>query len=332
MFRLWIFILAFIIPFCAHDGGQGNSNAGLTLVKDIPVSGGSNRFDYQSIDNTGRRLYISHMGSDMVTIFDLDKEIVIADIKDIARPTGILAVPELGKVYVSASRKNELVVIDAKNLKIIQRISTGNFPDGIAYDPVSKKVFVSDEAGRQVTVVDAVQDKLIENIPMGGEVGNTHYDAASHLIYSAVQTTDELVAIDPSADKIVGRYHLDNCKGPHGFYIDSATRYAFISGEDAGQFVVFDLNSTRIIYSDKVGKEPDVLAFDPVYKKLYVSSESGVISVFQIKKGVITKVSQGFIAKHAHTIAVDPQTHLLYLPMENVNGKPVLRVVKDKNQ
>jgi hypothetical protein len=37
-------------------------------------------------------------------------------------------------------------------------------------------------------------------------------------------------------------------------------------------------------------------------------------------------VAEGFAAAEAHAIAVDPRTHRLYLPLEDVDGKPVLRV------
>jgi hypothetical protein len=29
---------------------------------------------------------------------------------------------------------------------------------------------------------------------------------------------------------------------------------------------------------------------------------------------------------HAHTVSVDPATHLVYLPLQNVGGRPVLRI------
>jgi len=32
-------------------------------------------------------------------------------------------------------------------------------------------------------------------------------------------------------------------------------------------------------------------------------------------------------APHAHSIIVDPSTHLIYLPLENVDGRPVLRIM-----
>jgi hypothetical protein len=31
---------------------------------------------------------------------------------------------------------------------------------------------------------------------------------------------------------------------------------------------------------------------------------------------------------HAHTVAVDQNTHLVYFPLEDVNGKPVLRIME----
>jgi hypothetical protein len=30
---------------------------------------------------------------------------------------------------------------------------------------------------------------------------------------------------------------------------------------------------------------------------------------------------------HAHSVAVDPATHLVYFPLENVGGQPVLRIM-----
>ena len=31
---------------------------------------------------------------------------------------------------------------------------------------------------------------------------------------------------------------------------------------------------------------------------------------------------------HAHTVCVDPDTHLVYFPLQNVNGHPVLRIME----
>ena len=301
---------------------------GLKFVSDIPLPGGTSRFDYQTIDEVHRRLYISHMGADLVTVLDLDSRAVVGNIRKVPSPTGILAVPELNVAYISASGRDEVYVVDASSLKVIHKIPTASFPDGITYDPELKRVFVSCEFGGAVTVFDALSDRVITNIRMGGHVGNTHFGPVSQMIYSTDQTRGELVEIDPKTLDIVARYQLPGCKGPHGFYIDSQTHYAFITGEDNATYVVFDLTSKRIISRGRVGGGPDVLAFDRSIHRLYVASESGVVSVFDLEKGAVRKIGESFFARDAHSVSVDEKTHLVFFPLPNVDGHPVLRVME----
>jgi len=42
----------------------------------------------------------------------------------------------------------------------------------------------------------------------------------------------------------------------------------------------------------------------------------------------VHKLAEGYIAPHAHTVSVDQQTHLIYLPLENLNGHPVIRIAQ----
>jgi hypothetical protein len=65
-----------------------------------------------------------------------------------------------------------------------------------------------------------------------------------------------------------------------------------------------------------VGAAPDVLAFDPGLRRLYVSAESGVVTVFAETTSGLRKLGQEFLATEAHTLAVDPRTHLAYFPLQ----------------
>lgn len=325
-----IFLSVGISPGCAQQGSFGKRAAtlGLKHMTDVPLAGGTTRFDYQSIDESQRRLYIAHLGADMVTVFDVDARRVVKNISGIPSPHGILAVPERNRVYVSATGEDRVYVIDERSLKVITKIPVGRYPDGIAFDPNSKRIFVSDEFGETVAVIDAAKERLIKKIEIGGEVGNTHYDPVTGLIYSADQTNDRLVAIDPQAMEITAQYALPGCEGPHGFYIDPETDYAFITGEDNASYVIFDLTHEKMIARGKAGDGPDVLAFDQKGHRLYVSSESGTVSVFNIGEGRITKAAEAFFAPHAHTVSVDQKTHQVFFPLQNIGGQPVLRVMK----
>jgi DNA-binding beta-propeller fold protein YncE len=201
------------------------------------------------------------------------------------------------------------------------------YPDGLAYSPATKRVFVSDEHGGVDAVVDTVSAKLLTNIPLGGGAGNTVYDSGSGHILVAVHSVNELVAIDPAAMKIIGRYSLPGIKNPHGVALDVANRLAFVAGEENHSLAVVDLNSMKILSIHQVGEDPDVLAFDPGLKRLYVSAESGTVTVLEEHGHALKSIGQ-FYMPHAHTVSVDPKTHLVYFPLENVDSHALLRIMK----
>jgi hypothetical protein len=42
---------------------------------------------------------------------------------------------------------------------------------------------------------------------------------------------------------------------------------------------------------------------------------------------LLVTLGQKFLATEAHTVAVDPETHLVYFALQDVGGKPVLRIM-----
>jgi 6-phosphogluconolactonase (cycloisomerase 2 family) len=74
-----------------------------------------------------------------------------------------------------------------------------------------------------------------------------------------------------------------------------------------------------------VPDDPDVLVWDPSLRRLYVAAESGVLSAYWLDGKTLRPIGE-VRAPHSHTVSVDPRTHLVYLPLENVNGHPVLRI------
>jgi hypothetical protein len=42
----------------------------------------------------------------------------------------------------------------------------------------------------------------------------------------------------------------------------------------------------------------------------------------------VKELGRGFVGPNAHTVAVDPATHRVYFPLENLGGRAVLRVMK----
>lgn len=84
----------------------------------------------------------------------------------------------------------------------------------------------------------------------------------------------------------------------------------------------------KVLSVQDVGNGPDVLAFDSEKYLLYVTCESSTISIFNVARPTIQKLAEGVLAGGAHTTAIDSTTHRVFLPLQEENGKPLLRIMQ----
>ena len=303
------------------------AQAPFRTVADLPLPGRPTRFDYQSL--AGGRLFLNHMGDGRLVVFDLASRRVVADLPGFPTCTGVLAVPELGRVFVSAAGAGEVVAVDMTTFQVLARMPGGQFPDGLAYDPAHARLFVSDEAGGALRVFDAKALKPLGSVALGGEAGNDRYDPASGHIFVCDQTKDGLAEVDPVTLKVLRAFPVARGTHPHGLWVDGPRRRAYLACQGDGRLRVLDLDSGRVLQDLPVGEDPDVLAWDGGRRLLAVASESGAVALFrQGDRGLLTALGLQVIAPAAHSIAVDPGTGRFYLPLRNIGGRPVLRVLE----
>lgn len=320
-------LLALTLGTHARTGSPaGDSSELLQHIADVPLGGNTTRLDYESIDPGRHLLFIAHLGDSAVIVFDTQGQRVIRRIAGISNVHGVLAIPELGRVYASATGTNEVVAIDEETLRVTARVAGGVYPDGMAYAPESHKLYVSDEHGDTDTVIDVRTNARVATIPLGGEVGNSQYDPVSGHIFVNVQTRAQLVEIDPATDQVMAKIDLPGAEGNHGLLIEPRPRRAFIACEDTHKLLVLDLETHRVSRSFDVGDDPDVLAYDPKLGLLYVAAESGIVSLFRVQDEV-RKLADVKLGPNAHVVAADPSTHKSYYPLKNVDGRTVLRIM-----
>lgn len=295
---------------------------------DVPLGGKADRFDYESVDTQRRLLFIAHLGSGIVTAFDLRSDRIAAQVRDIPGVHGVLAVPELGEVFATATDRNELYVLSERTFRVVARVPAGIYPDGMTFDPRDRTLFISDEAGNTETVVDTRSNRRIATIAMGGEVGNSQYDPVTNRVYVDVQTRDLIAAIDPATDRVIARYALPRaCNDDHSLLLDTQDRLAFVACDGNARLLLLDMRTMRVLSIQKTGDGPDVLAYDAGLHRLYVASESGVVAVYVLQGRVLKAMGREYLAFEAHSVAVDPATHRVYFPLQDVRGIGVLRIM-----
>lgn len=167
---------------------------------------------------------------------------------------------------------------------------------------------------------------------MGGEVGNVEYDPVTAKVYAPIQSRDELATIDPVSALLVTRHALAGCKHPHGLAIAPNVAVGYVACDGNDRLLTVDLIRGTILDSEPLAHDPDVLAIDAGARRLYVASESGNLSSFDIATVVRpTSLGDVFVGDGAHSVAVDPLSHRLYLPLADLQGRSVLRVLTPKS-
>src|SRR5207248_10379512 len=115
----------------------------------------------------------------------------------------------------------------------------------------------------------------------------------------------------------------------HGLLVASTLGLAFaVCHGTAPVLAVVDLRERRQTKLLPLPADIDVLAFDPGLQRLYAASETGMVAVFSVAADrTVTEMGRGLLGPNAHSVAVDPATHRVYFPLENIKGHPVLRVM-----
>jgi DNA-binding beta-propeller fold protein YncE len=300
----------------------------LRRIADVRLPDSPSRFDYQDVDPTRRRLYVAHLGASKVDVVDLDQLTAVGAVDDVSDVHGVRVAPDLGVVFASATGSDEVVGIDADTLGLRFRAAAGDFPDGLAYGPTNGFVFVSNKSSGTLSVLDARTGQLERTIKLSGETGNVAYDPVDGSVFAAVRPPDELVRVDPTSGIITARSRLGGCSGAHGLYLEERARLAFVACERNSRLAVVDLMTMRQRSLAHVGTSPDVLAYDNSLQRLYVAAESGVITVFELRASSLAALGRGRLAPHAHSVAVDESTHHVLFPLQDIGGRPVLRIMQ----
>ena len=311
--------------------GSMYSTNGQTLKQlatfDLPGPGGK-RFDYLVIDADDHYLISAHLAAGQTYVIDLNTNRVVATVADTPGAEGVEYVSELRKFYTSNAGDNTIGVVDLKQMKVIKKLKTEAKPDGSAYAAPFHKLYVSDERGKAEAVVDVTKDGIIKTLHFDSETGMPQYDPVAKKVYVNLQDQNVFAVIDPATDEVVGRHPVGRCKGNHGMTLDPEHHRAFLSCEGNELMTVFDLDKNQAIAFLPMAGGPDVIKFDPGLKRIYVACGSGAISVFQMDDADHYRKLEDFpVQKKVHSLAVDPETHRLYAPEQEADGKAVARMV-----
>jgi len=248
-----------------------------------------------------------------VQLFDLSQKKIVGTIPDTPGVHGVAWASALGRGFTSNGKENTVTMFDLKTHRVLGRIPVGGQnPDAIVFDPVSAKVFTFNGKSKDATVIDAESAKVIGHIPLGGKPEFAVADGRG-MLYDNLEDRSQLIAIDTSQWTVKKRWPVAPCEEPSSLAIDREHRRLFVGCENR-QMVVVDADGGRVIAALPIGAHVDATVFDAGRGLIFNAGGDGTLTVIR-EDGPdrYHEVETVLTQKGARTLALDSQTHRLYL-------------------
>jgi len=282
---------------------------GYSVTKKITIPG-EGSWDYLTVDEAARRLYVSH--GTQVEVIDVDSESVVGNIPKTMGVHGIAVAHDLGRGFTSNGQSSTVTIFDLKTLKPIADVPTGKKPDAIIFDPATSRVFAFNGSSNSATAIDAATGKVAGTVDLGG---SPEYAAAdgNGFVYDNLEDESLVLKIDARKLKVDQRWPTAPCASPSSMAIDPANRRLFI-GCRSKVMAVMNADTGQVITTVPIGDHVDATAFDAASKLIFNSNGEGTITVIREdspdKYSVVETVKT---LPRAKTMALDPKTHHLFL-------------------
>lgn len=316
--------IARLLVLCLVSAAPTLAQGGYKITQKIAVPG-QGGWDYLTVDEAARRLYVSH--GTQVEVLDIDEKAVVGTVPNTPGVHGIALAPELGRGFVSNGQASTVTIFDLKTLKKIGDVSVGKKPDAIIYDPATSQVFAFNGDGESATVISASDGKVAATIPLGGGPEFAVADGRGN-VFNNLEDKSQVLKIDARKHTVEQRWPVGPCGAPSSMAMDRANHRLFI-GCRSRVMAVLDSESGKVITTMPIGDHVDATAFDEESRLIFFSNGEGTISIFhEDSADKYSAVETVKTLPRAKTMALDPKTHQLFLSTAEAGQFEVLVVGK----
>src|SRR6202167_1625434 len=271
--RAALFILA-ACAACISTVRVSATDSSYSVIKKIPIPG-QGSWDYLTIDEGARRLYVSH--GTQVEVLDVDSGAIVGKIENTQGVHGIAIAPDIGRGFVSNGQSSTVTIFDLKTLKTIADVPTGQKPDAIIYDPATSRVFAFNGGSNSVTAIDAATGKAVGTVDLGGGPEFAAADGKG-FVFDNLEDENLVLKINSRELKVEQRWPTSPCSSPSSMAMDRANRRLFL-GCRSKVMAVVDGDSGKVIATLPSEDHVDATALDPATNLIFNSNGEGTITV-----------------------------------------------------
>jgi DNA-binding beta-propeller fold protein YncE len=277
------------------------------------------QFDISWVDPASSTLLVADRAHQLVQVIDTRHDKPRGAISGFAGPNGVAA---KGRDAWVGDADSTLKVVDLASKSVAASIPTGGSgrADELAYDPTGRLILVANDRDTPPfdTVVSAPRHQSLARIPITGATGLEQPVWDPHLarFLQAVPTTvtnpgGEIAVIDPKTATIDATFPLDHCN-PSGLTLGTARHLLVACGDSAR---VLDDRHGTVLATIPQGGGGDEVAADPTTNTFFVAEAGGHLAIINGHSNQLAQLLPTMPL--AHSVAVDPHNHHVYVPEPN---------------
>ncbi|MEX6634530.1 YncE family protein [Hyphococcus lacteus] len=307
----------------------GTANAGETLYKlekrtTLPSS--DTWWDYVKMEPGGSRLFMARV-ADGLTVFDVDENKVVADVKNSIGANGPLILPEYGRAYV-AMTDGTLLTVDLNTLEPIERsqLAIDGGLNSAIYDPATKRIHAITGTRKEISTyfsLDAKTGNLISKTTFPYRKMDDPATDGDGTLFAPVRYDDLILILDSKTLQEKDRWSVP-CH-PAKVKYQKKTQLLFIAciGENP-LFLALNAKTGEEVARIPIGLGQDALIVDNQRGRIITSNGiDGTMTVIgQFGTNNFRYLGTVYTQIGARMMDIDKRTGHLYLVNADVTKSP----------
>ena len=237
-----------------------------------------------------RRLYVTNASG--ISVYDIDdghRFVRKIDVPDSGDYKGIAASPQLGRLYVTSHRRDELICLDLATDAVLWRRPVGTYADSHWVTPDGRRIYMPLRGEIDWVVLDAADGSALARIPTErgkrydvdpiGDIGphNTWINKAGTRAYLEVLTVPYIYVADTRTNTVIGKIGPFS-KGIRPFAVSDDERYLYANVDGLLGFEIADVRTRAVTHRVEAKTPAERLAEipDPPKAKPHSTPSHGI--------------------------------------------------------
>lgn len=310
-----------ILLFLLASGLAAGQPSALNLVKTVPLPGVIGRFDHFALDLGRQRLFVAALGNDSLEAIDLAAGVRTRSVRGLGKPTGILFLPDLDRLFLACGDDGNVRVFDGSTLELLKTIPELEDADNMRLDAAAGLIYVGYGSGA-LAVIDAAKAVVVGDIRLSGHPESFQLEKDGPRIFVNVPDAEQVAVVDRRQRSVAATWPLTDFRANFPMALDEAGRRLFIGCRSPARLVVLDTETGRRLEDIPLSGDIDDLFYDSAAQRLFASCGEGFIDVIARKSsGGHERVERIVTAPGARTAFFSAELGKFFLAVPDGPGR-----------